>query len=288
MAYIEWQDCMETGIPLVDADHKILVSLINQVHACIGGVDEYGALGSILRVLADYTDYHFQREEALQEECGYPGYQAHKALHARLTEQVREILRRFEAAPGSVRAQDIQKFLEDWLVDHILRHDMPYTRFARGNQAAYDAAEAVSIANLRGSSKGGGQIDWSTFRVLVVDDNAHFRILMETVLSGVGVGIVKTEETALKGLELLGRQPFDLVITDWWMEGVNGVEFVDRVRNSLDPIVSNVGIIMVTARCTDEVRAQAKAAGVDDFLEKPVSARDLLQSVQRAMAAHRG
>ncbi|HVI50439.1 MAG TPA: bacteriohemerythrin [Candidatus Sulfotelmatobacter sp.] len=287
MAYIEWQERMETGIPLVDADHKTLVSLINQVHACIGGLDEYGALGSILKVLADYTDYHFKREEALMAEAGYPGLDVHKALHSRLTEQVREVLRRFEAAPGSVRAQDIQKFLEDWLVDHILRHDMPYTRFALGNQAAYDAAEAVNIADLRGSSKS-GQIDWSTFRVLVVDDNAHFRILMETVLSGVGVGIVKTEDNALKGLDLLGRQPFDLVITDWWMDGVNGVEFVDRVRSSLDPIMANVGIIMVTARCTDDVRAQARAAGVDDFLEKPVSARDLLQSVQRAMAARRG
>lgn len=287
MAYIEWQDCMETGIPMVDADHKTLVSLINQVHACIGGVDEYGALGSILRVLVDYTDYHFKREETLQEESGYPGFAAHKALHAKLTEQVQEVLRRFEAAPGSVRAQDIQKFLEDWLVDHILRHDMPYTRFVLGNQAAYDAAEAIGIADLRGVARG-GQIDWSTFRVLVVDDNTHFRILMETVLSGVGVGIVKTEDNALKGLELMSRQPFDLVITDWWMEGVNGVEFVDRVRNSMDPIVANVGIIMVTARCTDEVRAQARAAGVDDFLEKPVSARDLLQSVQRAMAARRG
>jgi hemerythrin-like metal-binding protein len=286
MAYIEWQDVMSTGIPLVDADHKTLVSLINQVHGCIGGLDEYGALGSILKVLADYTDYHFRREEALMEECGYPGFIPHKALHDRLTEQVKEVIRRFEAAPGSVRAQDVQKFLEDWLVDHILRHDMPYTRFALGNQAAYDAAEAVSISNLRDGSSG-RQIDWSTFRVLVVDDNAHFRILMETVLSGVGVGIVKTEDSAENGLALMGRQPFDLVITDWWMEGVNGVEFVDRVRNSLDPIVANVGIIMVTARCTDEVRAQAKAAGVDDFLEKPVSARDLLQSVQRAMSARR-
>lgn len=286
MAYIEWQDCMETGIPLVDADHKTLVSLINQVHGCIGSPDEYGILGSMLKVLADYTDYHFRREEALQEEAGYPGFEAHKALHARLSEQVREVMRRFEAAPGSVRAQDIQKFLEDWLVDHILRHDMPYTRFAKGNQAAYDAAEAVSISALRDGSRQ-REIDWSTFRVLVVDDNAHFRILMETVLSGVGVGIVKTEDSAEKGLALLSRQPFDLVITDWWMEGVNGVEFVDRVRNSLDPIVANVGIIMVTARCSDEVRSQAKAAGVDDFLEKPVSARDLLQSVQRTMAARR-
>ncbi len=286
MAYIEWQDCMATGIPPVDNDHKTLVSLINQVHSCIGSPDEYGSLGSLLLVLADYTDYHFRREERLQEEAGYPGLEAHKTLHTRLTGQVREMIRRFETTPGSVRARDLQKFLEDWLVDHILRHDMPYTRFVLGNQAAYDAAEAVSISQLRGGAPAARE-DWDSMRVLVVDDNTHFRILMETVLSGVGVGIVKTAESAALGYELLARQPFDLVITDWWMAGVNGVEFVNRLRSSLDPIVANVGIIMVTARCTEDVRAQAQAAGVDDFLAKPVSARELLQAVSRTVSAHR-
>jgi len=286
MPYIEWQDSMETGIAPVDSDHKVLVSLINQVHSAIANLENYAILGSILRALAEYTDYHFQREEKLMEDVGFDGVEAHKALHIRLTEQVKEIIRRFEASQGSVRAQDVQNFLQQWLVDHILHQDMRYKPFVQGKQSVVDAVEAIDLSQLRGVAPSRA-VNWNGMRALVVDDNANFRLLMETVLSGVGMGVVQTADSAKRGLELLSRQPFDLVITDWMMDGMDGIAFVESLRHSLDPVLANVGIIMVTSHSDSVSQAEAKAAGVDEFLEKPVSPRALLKSVSAVVNARR-
>lgn len=287
MAYIEWQEWMRIGVPMVDADHKVLISLINQVHSCISSDEEYANLASVLRALGDYTDYHFQREEKLQEEIDYPALAGHKDLHEKLSEQVREIIRRYEAARGSVRAVDILTFLEHWLTDHILNHDMAYRRYAVGQDQAALIASTVGMGHVRGATPP-RSFDWNSLRVLVVDDNPNFLTLMETILSGVGVGYVKLVRSAAEGLAFLACQPVDAVISDWYMAGMDGVEFVVTMRMSVDPIIANVAILMVSGRGDEEVRGKATAAGADEFLEKPLSARDLLLTLARVVAARRG
>ena len=83
MSYVTWQNWMSVGVPLVDSDHQVLVSLINQVHSCMESGQEYTVLASVLHSLADYTDYHFSEEEklirqwALHGTHGAPHLQAH-------------------------------------------------------------------------------------------------------------------------------------------------------------------------------------------------------------------
>jgi hemerythrin-like metal-binding protein len=287
MAYIEWQDWMTIGIPLVDADHKVLISLINQVQSCLATDDAYSNLGSVLRALDDYTDYHFQREEKLLEEVGYAGLTDHKALHTKLSGQVREIIRRYEASQTSVRAVDILSFLEHWLTEHILNHDMAYRRFALGNEAAEQSAAAIGMGDVRGNAPA-RSFDWNSLRVLIVDDNPNFLALLETILSGVGIGYVQLAHSATEGLELLATKAVDAVISDWHMAGMNGVDFAVAIRASLDPIISNVAVLMVSGRSDEEVRSKAVAAGVDEFLEKPISARELLLTLARVVTEKRG
>lgn len=287
MAYIEWQDWMDVGIPLVDADHKLLVSLINHLHEGIGDAEEYSLLGSVLRSLEDYTDYHFQREERLQEEVGFPGLIEHKKLHAQLSSQVAEIRRRYDASRTSLRGVDVLVFLERWLIDHILNHDMGYRHFALGNAGAEAAAASIGMQHIRGALPPAQPFVWGQLRVLVVDDNANFLVLLETILRGVGIGLVRTATNAARGLELVEQEPFDVVISDWLMGGMDGVEFAATLRSSRDPLISNLPVLMVSGRGDGSLQGKALEAGVDDFIEKPISARDLLGKLARVITIRR-
>ncbi len=286
MRYIEWQDWMAVGIPLIDADHKVLISLINQVHACIGDAQESSRLGDVLRALEEYTEHHFRREEKLAEEVGFPGLTAHKALHAHLTAQVREMVHRYEMVPGSTRAVDVQSFLERWLIDHVCRHDMAIKKYALGREDAEAVAATVGIADIRDNPTA-GRIDWSALHILVVDDNSNFVALMETVLKGVGIGQVLTAKSAAEGLEILSREPIDIVLSDWQMVGPDGMDFTKSIRLSLDPLISNVGIMMVSGHGTEGFQQKALLSGADDFMIKPISIRELLQGLARIIDARR-
>ncbi len=286
MRYIEWQEWMATGVPLIDADHKVLISLINQVHGCIGDLQEASRLGDVLRALDDYTDHHFRREERLAEEVGFPGLAGHKALHAHLTAQVREMIHRYDMMPGSVRAVDVQSFLERWLIDHVCRHDVAIRKYALGREDAEAIAATAGITDIRDNSAT-QRFDWAALNVLVVDDNSNFVSLMETVLKGVGIGQVLTAKSAVEGFEILGRQPIDVVLTDWQMIGADGMDFAKSIRLSLDPLISNVGIMMVSGHGTEGFQQKAMLSGADDFMIKPISVRDLLQGLARIVNARR-
>ena len=101
MAKVQWKPELETGIPFVDADHRVLVGLLNQVDENIAQFEETATLGSVLNALNDYTLYHFAREEAMLMACGYTGLDEHRNTHARIADQVAEISRKFRQTPAS-------------------------------------------------------------------------------------------------------------------------------------------------------------------------------------------
>lgn len=289
MSYVTWQDWMTVGIPMVDADHRILVSLINQVHACVEGGEGYHTLASVLHSLADYTEHHFEREEVLLREVGYPDLDGHRQMHGDLAAQVRQIASRYKQARDSLRARDVQAFLEQWLVEHILNHDMAYRSFALGRADAERVAQGVgmtlSTTALKSVLPPRNSLDWGGLRVLVVDDNANFLSLLETILSGVGVGGVHTAKSAAQGLDELRRHAFDAVISDWHMDAMDGMDFVLQIRSSPDPIIARVPVLMVSGQGDQDIRRKALSIGISDYIEKPISARDLLLALSHAVTA---
>jgi two-component system sensor histidine kinase/response regulator len=119
-------------------------------------------------------------------------------------------------------------------------------------------------------------------RVLVVDDNTTSRhILVEMLksfsLTAVAVG---SGEEALEELVAAGRtNPYDLVLLDWKMPGIDGIETARRIDRR-DPLSGRIRkIIMITAFGTEEVRKQAEAAGVDALISKPVQSSFLLDTI---------
>jgi len=123
----------------------------------------------------------------------------------------------------------------------------------------------------------------SGLRVLVVDDNELARQVLLTQLAGfrIRAAAVDTGQAALDVLERrAGSAPFDLVLMDWQMPDMDGIETVRRMRSDLQldrlPVT-----IMVTAFGREEVMNQAKQLGIDSLLIKPVNASLLLDTIMQ-------
>lgn len=113
-------------------------------------------------------------------------------------------------------------------------------------------------------------------KVLVVDDNQHMRALVTAILTAFGVKQVDEAACANDAWELLKIKKSDIVITDWVMDGMSGLEFTEKVRTAGDSPNPFVPIIMLTGHTQFAKIQQARDAGVNEFLAKPVSAKAIL------------
>lgn len=123
-----WTDDLSVGIRLVDEQHKVLLGLINELHAAMRARKSDAVLISVVERLKEYTVKHFGQEEEYFDRYGYPETTHHKELHRKLVQQVLE----FEAALKSGKAKvtmEIMRFLKDWLVGHIMGQDKKYAPF---------------------------------------------------------------------------------------------------------------------------------------------------------------
>jgi len=118
------------GVPLVDEDHKKLVSMVNELFsACFAGVGDE-AVSAILDKVIDYTQYHFAHEEEFLRERASPSLEPHAEEHRKLTEQVLAIRQQ----GASALSEDVLEFLRDWLTHHILETDMASFRPYRNDK----------------------------------------------------------------------------------------------------------------------------------------------------------
>ncbi len=111
-------------------------------------------------------------------------------------------------------------------------------------------------------------------RLLLTDDDPEFRDLLEAVLVSRGHEVSLAEGGA-KALEALDAEDNPLLLLDWAMPGVSGLEVLRRLRTRAT--TRYVYVIVLTARDSRETYLEAMAAGADDFLSKPLDL-DVLES----------
>ena len=133
MPIIHWTPDFSVGVNSLDTDHKVLISLINQLDDAIRAGERAGkpgqTVGSVLDALLDYTDYHFAREELLMRACGYPDFEAHLRTHNTLRAQVHDIRVRYRRNAESIHGREVLAFLKNWLTAHIVGRDKLYSSF---------------------------------------------------------------------------------------------------------------------------------------------------------------
>lgn len=130
MTTIEWTPALSVGVGTIDDDHRKLIDLLNGVFAaCAMGVGDE-VVGDAVRELRAYTLHHFEREENLLVEKGYPKCPAHREEHKKLIGQLDEMTPKLTGAePGG--GMQVMMFLRHWLIDHIMAHDLEYARFLK-------------------------------------------------------------------------------------------------------------------------------------------------------------
>ena len=126
MALFAWNASFSVGVGEIDAQHKKLIDLINDLHDAMKARRGQQVMGEMLQALADYTVYHFSKEEALMVQTGFPATSDHKAEHADFIAQISDIKRRYEAGETMLLSLDLTDFLRDWLTKHILGTDQGY------------------------------------------------------------------------------------------------------------------------------------------------------------------
>src|SRR6187402_1810549 len=128
------------------------------------------------------------------------------------------------------------------------------------------------------------RIDFSKLRFLVIDDNAHMRRILRTLLHGFGAREVYEAEDGAAGLEAFTHYIPDIVITDWAMPIFDGLELMQMIRQPGANSNPYVAIIMLTGHSEKKRVTSARDAGVTEFLAKPISAKGLYQRIVNVVA----
>lgn len=119
--------------------------------------------------------------------------------------------------------------------------------------------------------------------VLVVDDFKTMRRIIRSQLEEIGFRDIEDAADGEAALQVLNRRDIHLIISDWNMQPMTGLEFLREVR--LDDRYKNVPFIMVTAESKVENVRMAREAGVTNYVVKPFTAQTLQQKIAASFAA---
>lgn len=124
-------------------------------------------------------------------------------------------------------------------------------------------------------------------RVLVIDDNHHMRLILKGMLRALRSPEVQEAADGVEALERMKSWRPDLVICDYVMPQLDGVEFVRMVRWSTDSPCWDVPIILVTGYAERRVVMAARDAGADAFIAKPLQTLRLLEKIDYVLPRRR-
>ena len=120
-------------------------------------------------------------------------------------------------------------------------------------------------------------------KALVVDDSRTMRRILAGILEGVGYRVWQAGH-GLEGLEAIEREradgPFDLILADWNMPEMNGLDFIKALRK--DPGNRGIAVMMVTTETQVEQMVKALAAGASEYLMKPFT-KDMIEDKLRML-----
>ena len=117
-------------------------------------------------------------------------------------------------------------------------------------------------------------------KVLVVDDEAAICDMIQFALEQSGFEVQKAA-SAHEAILRINEQRPDIILMDWMMPGVSGLELTRRLRS--DTYTEDIPIIMLTARVTEDDKVTGLEAGTDDYVIKPFSPRELLARIRAVM-----
>ena len=131
---MKWVPEYNTGIDVIDDQHKRILDYINEIDGVNANTDRE-RIKEVLDNIIDYTQSHFTFEESLQEEAGYKYRVPHKRVHDLFIKKIETYRERFLA--GDSIESELNEVLAKWLINHIQHDDQDYADAVRDNMLHY-------------------------------------------------------------------------------------------------------------------------------------------------------
>ncbi len=116
-------------------------------------------------------------------------------------------------------------------------------------------------------------------KIIVVDDFATMRKIIKNILRQIGFTNILEADDGSTALPILEKENIDLVVTDWNMPKMSGLELVKAIRSN--PNLKNIPVLMVTAEALKENIIEAVKAGVNNYVIKPFTAQTLQEKIEK-------
>ena len=129
MNIVEWDDTLLTGNDEIDRQHQAIFRVANELHHAILDGKGQEMVAKVAVKLSDYSAEHFQAEERLMAECGYPQLSQHRLAH----EKVATVVRDFHKTQVSVAPFQVLQFVISLIRVHIREVDAPMIRWVRSH-----------------------------------------------------------------------------------------------------------------------------------------------------------
>ena len=117
-------------------------------------------------------------------------------------------------------------------------------------------------------------------RVLIIDDEAPIREMIAVALEMAGYECLEADSAQSAHPMIVDSLP-DMILLDWMMPGISGIEFARRLRK--DEMTSDIPIIMLTAKADENNKIQGLETGIDDYITKPFSPRELVARLKTVL-----
>jgi DNA-binding response OmpR family regulator len=127
-----------------------------------------------------------------------------------------------------------------------------------------------------------GEESGTVMKIILVDDEPEILNLVRDYLSREGYNVL-TADNGREGIELIEREKPDLVLLDWMLPGMSGLEICKRLRET-----STIPIIMLTAKSEEIDRVLGLEFGADDYIVKPFSLRELVARIKTVLRRSNG
>lgn len=122
---VVWDTQLELGIPTIDVQHKHFVALLNSLYASFRNSTPKEEVMLLIEDLINYESIHFGTEEQYMMSSNYPEFERHKEIHNDLKTKLLELVEKYKQG-NSGDLMNLIDFLENWLVDHLMKEDVRY------------------------------------------------------------------------------------------------------------------------------------------------------------------
>ncbi len=119
--------------------------------------------------------------------------------------------------------------------------------------------------------------------VLIVDDFATMRRILKNILRQIGFTNIYEADHGKSALTMLKKQKFDLILCDWNMPEMSGLELLNKVRS--DNEIKDIPFVMITAEARKDNIIEAVQAGVSNYVVKPFTAETISGKLEKVFGS---